>query len=137
VALGLPVLGAWQDILPYVWSETVEVPSNIHVLLRKTTAMCGPAPLRILATGEGDIAKSFNKFLTNMKVIEGFDVSIWIDFSLANQKAHKVTIIYLERDTMLDVLIGCIWRYIYRPGPQLYKEGGGPNNKYKYMYLYT
>jgi hypothetical protein len=38
---------------------------------------------------------------------------------------------------MLDVLIGCIWRYIYRPRPRLYKEGGGPNSKYKDMYRYT
>jgi hypothetical protein len=38
---------------------------------------------------------------------------------------------------MLDVLIGCIWRYIYRPRPRLYKEGGGPNSKYKDIYRYT
>jgi hypothetical protein len=42
----------------------------------------------------------------------------------------------VERDAMLDVLIGYIWRYIYRPRPQLYNEGGGPNNKYKDIYRY-
>jgi hypothetical protein len=49
----------------------------------------------------------------------------------------SLVLVTVERDATHNILIGCICRYIYRPRPRLYKEGGGPNNKYKDMYRYT